>query len=967
MAGTVVKGDMQIVVDSLELEAKLSFSPAKEGPEWSGEGILKLLGEKRITPLPSPKFIEEILQRFAKAKGPVAETVVKGEAPVPPVPEQVTWSDLPVPPELAALVPEVAAKTGNPVLYQIRVEKIKRETEVTKPGPLPFLPPKKEIVVTYDKKEVQEPVYVDPTVLDYAYAQRGQRVGLVAPPKPGKPGKSVYGKPVPPDTSADAQFFLGNGLVRDKNEIKAERTGVVRIGRNWADMLPLASHSWRVERGTDNVTFFLYFEPGNPRLPLPLAADIISAAVSQGARQADLLAEPELLRLIQDAVQKGEALLAHPLSRLMDGMAEVVVSKDALLATLNLRKSLSGGNPLTLKAISEAIRNSRVRGFDVEKVKADIMAFIQGQDIELKDYILVQGKAPSRGKEKEIKLTLSVLGEAERKEQIERLAADPKIAANFVSEFGFPLEECTHIAVVQKGARIGIISQPPSGSPGMDVYGREIPGLPGNDPDIRVCPGISLRPPDIIAEKSGILCIKHVPPLFQACILEYQDAQITVSLSSDAMEARLSLVRESGLGKPLTAEAVNQALAEAGVVRGIDGSAVAEALKIALETGSCSSVLVARGQAPVPAGERSITWLADLKAGPEGNGVIKKTAVKEGQLLARVIDSGAEGRAGFDVKGTVLSPEKGTSVKIQHDESILEKPIENGFEWYAKRTGDLVFDGWTAKITSLFAVKTDVGPATGNINFVGEVRIAGSVKSGFAVFGGQDVLIGGTVEAALVSSGGKVVVSQGIIGGGKGVVRARKTIEASFVEQATLLAVEHIRIQNGCLGSNVKTNGRLILVSERGNFVGGLCRARQGVDAANLGSERAIHTEVSFGQDYLIMDQIEVAEREIEKIKKALQDIEMRLKKLEASGSALDAVRAEKVRLMKLLEKYGLHLFTLREKFEEHHGSEIRVRGTVYPGVVMESHGRYYEVKQKRTGVVFYFNRDTGRIQEKNL
>jgi hypothetical protein len=31
----------------------------------------------------------------------------------------------------------------------------------------------------------------------------------------------------------------------------------------------------------------------------------------------------------------------------------------------------------------------------------------------------------------------------------------------------------------------------------------------------------------------------------------------------------------------------------------------------------------------------------------------------------------------------------------------------------------------------------------------------------------------------------------------------------------------------------------------------------------------------------------------------------------------------------------------------------------------MESHNRYYEVKQKRSRVIFYFNCEQGRIQEK--
>jgi hypothetical protein len=115
------------------------------------------------------------------------------------------------------------------------------------------------------------------------------------------------------------------------------------------------------------------------------------------------------------------------------------------------------------------------------------------------------------------------------------------------------------------------------------------------------------------------------------------------------------------------------------------------------------------------------------------------------------------------------------------------------------------------------------------------------------------------------------------------------------------------------------------------------------------------------------MDQIETMERETEKIKKALMELEKRLKENVAAPAPLEALRSEKVKLIKLLEKYGIRLFTLREKYEEHHGGEVRVRGTIFPGVIMESHGRYYEVTQKRSRVVFYFDRELGRIQEKPL
>ena len=46
---------------------------------------------------------------------------------------------------------------------------------------------------------------------------------------------------------------------------------------------------------------------------------------------------------------------------------------------------------------------------------------------------------------------------------------------------------------------------------------------------------------------------------------------------------------------------------------------------------------------------------------------------------------------------------------------------------------------------------------------------------------------------------------------------------------------------------------------------------------------------------------------------------------------------------MKLIEQRKLRLITLRDKYDEHVPSEVVVRGTLYPGAVLESHGRRYE------------------------
>jgi uncharacterized protein (DUF342 family) len=151
--------------------------------------------------------------------------------------------------------------------------------------------------------------------------------------------------------------------------------------------------------------------------------------------------------------------------------------------------------------------------------------------------------------------------------------------------------------------------------------------------------------------------------------------------------------------------------------------------------------------------------------------------------------------------------------------------------------------------------------------------------------------------------------------------------------------------------------------------VGGKVRARKGMSVMNLGSETGMKTEVSFGQDYLIMDQIELQEKEIQKAKDALSKIDFTMKKLESQGlrESLEKARAEKLKYLKVMEKRSLQLFTLRERFEEHFPAEVKVRGTLYPGVLFETHGRFLEVTEKKKGVIIYFDQATGHIKEKPL
>ena len=81
-------------------------------------------------------------------------------------------------------------------IYRVKIEKIKKEKTVKKPGALPFMPQKEEIVVTWDKKQIREKVEVDPGIRQLKYAVRGTKIGTTNPPVPGMPGKSASTKTV---------------------------------------------------------------------------------------------------------------------------------------------------------------------------------------------------------------------------------------------------------------------------------------------------------------------------------------------------------------------------------------------------------------------------------------------------------------------------------------------------------------------------------------------------------------------------------------------------------------------------------------------------------------------------------------------------------------------------------------------------------------------------------------------------
>ena len=256
----------------------------------------------------------------------------------------------------------------------------------------------------------------------------------------------------------------------------------------------------------------------------------------------------------------------------------------------------------------------------------------------------------------------------------------------------------------------------------------------------------------------------------------------------------------------------------------------------------------------------------------------------------------------------------------------------------------------------------DIDEKSGDINFPADLEINGAIHTGRTVRSGGNLRITGNAEMALVSADENLTMIGGINGSGRGTVWAKKEVRLTFAENARLLAGQNILVDNYCFQCTVKTNGKLIMQGNPAVLLGGNIRASQGIEVYELGSEKPLRTSISFGQNYLVGDQIEVSEKETKKIKETIEKIDAMMKTTSKTSPAIHELRRKKLELMKRNDKITVRIFTLKEQFESHITSSIRVENTVYPGVILESHGRYYEVREKRNHVVFYFDLSSGQI-----
>ncbi|MHB1629980.1 MAG: FapA family protein, partial [Bacilli bacterium] len=151
-------------------------------------------------------------------------------------------------------------------------------------------------------------------------------------------------------------------------------------------------------------------------------------------------------------------------------------------------------------------------------------------------------------------------------------------------------------------------------------------------------------------------------------------------------------------------------------------------------------------------------------------------------------------------------------------------------------------------VLPVYHVQRDVDFSTGNIDFVGSVRVAGSVRSGFTVKAKGNIDVHGIVEAASLEASGSIVIRGGVQGSSRCKIAAGASVQAQYLQNATVEAEGNVTVSDSIMNSSVSGYG-VFLTGKRGLLVGGVTQAKTRISVRTAGSQLAVPTRFELWPD----------------------------------------------------------------------------------------------------------------------
>lgn len=312
---------------------------------------------------------------------------------------------------------------------------------------------------------------------------------------------------------------------------------------------------------------------------------------------------------------------------------------------------------------------------------------------------------------------------------------------------------------------------------------------------------------------------------------ENQARSLKITTNNNKTEAYITIEyyqdSEGHVAPTYKIDEIKDALAKFGITNGI----IEENLsKCTLESG-VTNILVAKGKEAIEGEDENLQITFDIdtdimKLNEDSHGKVDfknigaVNAVLKGEVIA-IKNEGTEGIPGKNIFGEILKPKAIKKINFKAGQGC---EFKNENTIVASIDGKPCLKNNTFHVFSIHELNNDVDLSTGNITFLGDIKINGNVKEGMKVISGNSVTISQNVESAVVSGKGDIcingnVISSTIVGGGEDneklkIIEQLENIYKLLNEM--IIAIEEIKKFN-LLGYNT-TDGQIIKVLIESKF-----------------------------------------------------------------------------------------------------------------------------------------------------
>ncbi len=296
-----------------------------------------------------------------------------------------------------------------------------------------------------------------------------------------------------------------------------------------------------------------------------------------------------------------------------------------------------------------------------------------------------------------------------------------------------------------------------------------------------------------------------------------------------------------------------------------------------------------------------------------------------GQILAEIMPAEkapADADRRWFREGNELPAGANTSVDPKYPQYLV-----------ATSKGYVFYNNGKITVKKLLNVRQDVSFRTGNIFFVGDICVHGSVRSGFSVQG-DNVRIMGMVEGGIARARRDLMVEGGCRGGSSQhcLLDAGGKLLTPFIEKAEARARHNMAIEKYCLYSTVYAGANMVV---RGQMYGSTVNCMGSVYVgAQLGNRAGIPTRIYLGYDPYAM-------RQLEKIDSLVAEVSQAVNHLNAVAGHLPPDTNETTRKLarltiqreKLLRRRSSIWNKVNVDDETLQNCKLMIPGRIYPGV----------------------------------